>query len=200
MNLSSSQLLMGRCPRNILISCDSVQKLGEHDSETAKKHLNAEKQKQKTYHDQRKGAKDLQPFSEGSNIRMSPLPGSTSWKPGTIVERHDKPRSYIVYSDGRVYQRNGKHLRPSTQNANVENSFDQDDFREINVPVHTSLSRDRAILPARQTPPLPAQPVSSARGTPATIIRENTSSASLGSPAKTMRSGRQVIPPKRLAL
>ena len=33
-NLSPSQLLMGRRPRNILPSCDSVLKPREHDSET----------------------------------------------------------------------------------------------------------------------------------------------------------------------
>ena len=169
---------MGRRPRNILPSCDSVLKPREHDSETVKKHFNAEKQKQKTYYDQRKGAKDLQPLSEGSNIRMSPLPASTSWKSGTVVERHAKPRSYIVRSGGRVYRRNRKHLRPSTQNATVKNSFDQDDFGEINVPVHTWVSRDHAVSPARLTPTPPAEPVSPARGTPDTIIRENTSSAS----------------------
>ena len=131
---------------------------------------------------------------------MSPLPGSTSWNSGTVVERHSKPRSYIMRRGGRVYRRNRKHLQPSTQNTNVEKSFDQDDFWEINGPDHTWVSCDCAVSPSKLTQTPRAQPVSPAHGIPDTIIRENTSSASLGSPAKTTRSGRHVIPPKRLDL
>ena len=186
LNFSPSQLLMGRRPRNILPSSDSVLRPKGHDSDLVKRHFNAEKQKQKMYYDQCKGAKDLQPLSEGTSVRMSPLPGSTSWKPGTVIEKHDKPRSYIVRSGERVYRRYRKHLRLSTQSANSGNSFDQDDFGEISLPDRMSTSGDLA----EQQPPKSTIPTNLPdRGT------LDSSATILGSPLKVTRSYRHVIPP-----
>ncbi|KAH3888824.1 hypothetical protein DPMN_012863 [Dreissena polymorpha] len=48
-----------------------------------------------------------------------------TWTPATVVEKHDKPRSYIVESDtGQKYRRNRRHLKPTK--ATFKNSFVED--------------------------------------------------------------------------
>lgn len=176
LNMSPAQLLMGRRPRNILPSCTDILKPREHNTEVVKRHFNQEKQRQKLYYDRKKGVKELQPLSIGSDIRMSPLPGSKSWTPGTVVKRYDKPRSYVVRSGGRLYRRNRKHLRLSTEIANKGN--DQEDLGEL----------PNDILP---------RPTMSSN-TPPTVSSDIDSGESDRSPKYVTRSGRRVIPPKKL--
>ena len=90
------------------------------NTESVKKHFNLEKDKQKFYYDNKKGVKELPPLNSDTNILMSPLPGTKSWLPGTVVQPYGLPRSYVVKHGNRIYRRNRKHLRQSTKSANIE--------------------------------------------------------------------------------
>ena len=201
LQLSPSQLLMGRRPRNILPSSNSVLKPKEHSTETVKRHFDAEKQRQKMYHDQRKGAKELQPLSEGANVRISPLPGSKSWKPGIVVEPSDKPRSYIVRSGNRIYRRNRRHLRSSTDRANSGGKQDQDDSFEAPDSTQVPFSANRDVSVSSGDSRL-CEDSGTAAGTNSPFqTRSGAGTTASTSPQfQTTRSGRQVVPPKRLDL
>ena len=60
-----------------------------------------------------KGARDLQELDEEDQVRMQPFKlGDKEWKKGTVLKKVGI-RSYAVESDGQVYVRNGRHLRPA---------------------------------------------------------------------------------------
>ena len=119
-NLSPSQLLMGRRLRNTLPISKELLKPSADNTESVKKHFNLGKNKQKSYYDHKKGVKELPPLNSDTNIRRSPLPGTKSWLSGTVVQPYGLPRSYVVKHGNRIYIRNRKHLRQSTESANIE--------------------------------------------------------------------------------
>ena len=82
LNLSPSQLLMGRRLRNTLPMSKELLKPSTDNTESVKKYFNHEKDKQKFYYDHKRGVKRLPPLDSGANIRMSPLPGMKTWVPG----------------------------------------------------------------------------------------------------------------------
>ena len=94
-SLSPAQLLMGRRPRNLLPASKEVLKPKLVNHQHVKIQLDHQKQRQKLYYDQRRGVKELKPLSEGQSVRMSPNPNLNNkgkWTPGTVVDKHDKPR------------------------------------------------------------------------------------------------------------
>ena len=102
----------------MLPASKEVLKPNSVDHKAVKTHFDHQKQRQKLYYDQRRGAKDLVPLCEGQNVRISTNSQNTAWKPGVVVKKHDKPRSYVVRSENRLYRRNRKHLRMATEEAN----------------------------------------------------------------------------------
>ncbi|XP_013407625.2 uncharacterized protein K02A2.6-like [Lingula anatina] len=66
-NLSPSQLLMGRRPRNTLPAARNLLKPQAYNQREVKRHFSQEKLKQKHYYDQRKGAKELKAFNPGEH-------------------------------------------------------------------------------------------------------------------------------------
>ncbi len=57
------------------------------------------------------------------------LTADSHWQPAVVVEKHEKPRSYLVQmQDGEIYRRNRKHLlkkkETSLQNSHIQDSFD----------------------------------------------------------------------------
>ena len=193
LNLSPSQLLMGRRPRNVLPASKELLKPSSDNTETVKKHFNKEKTKQKFYYDHRKGAKELPPLESSTNIRMSPLPGTKSWVPGTVVEPYGKPRSYIVKSGNRLYRRNRKHLRTSTESANKER--ETTGFIDPYVPSPPSnLNTENVTSPRAEIDPNDT----STRNTSATDTGKSLTET-VKPPVKT-RSGRSVKPPQKLNL
>lgn len=57
------------------------------------------------------------------------LRAENRWQPAIVVEKHEKPRSYLVQTqDGNVYRRNQKHLLKTKeslfQNSHIQDSFD----------------------------------------------------------------------------
>lgn len=169
---------MNRRPRNVLPASDDVLKPTLYDSNKVKQHMDAQKVKQKHFYDQRKGVKELSPLEEGTLIRMK-TPNSKTLSPGTVVNKTDKPRSYIVESNGRLYRRNRKHLRRTTKPANEKQSVpyqEVEDFNNIEVP---NVENPTIVLDDNVV--LNSEPKQSTAGI-------------------TTRSGREVKQPKRLDL
>lgn len=44
------------------------------------------------------------------------------WKEGEIIKKHETPRSFVVRSEGRIYRRNTKHIRPFNKTNNAVES------------------------------------------------------------------------------
>ena len=192
-NLSPSQLLMGRRLRNTLPMSKELLKPSTDNTESVKKHFNLEKDKHKFYCDHKRGVKELPPFDNGTNIRMSLLPRTKSWVPGTVVEPYGLPRLYIVKHGNRVYRRNRKHLKMPTESANreLEREPDISDRFIPSTTSNTSVGNGQQ-LRSEETPRETSTgngPGNSAVKSPATNMGK--------SPIRT-RSGRAVKPPQRL--
>lgn len=123
-NLSPSQLLMGRRPRNILPTANELLKPQSHDTVRVKNLFDEQKQDQKFYHDRRRGVRELSPLQDGAAVRISG--GDVPWKPGIVVGKYEKPRSYVVRSGNQLYRRNRKHLRACSETANRETVDDSE--------------------------------------------------------------------------
>ncbi|CAC5402862.1 unnamed protein product [Mytilus coruscus] len=140
-DLSPSQLLIGRRPRNTLPASRKLLKPNMHNSINVKRHFDREKEKQNVfYYDKRRGVKELPSLNNNCAVRMTPLPGSKEWKPGTIVKRSDKPRSDIERrsdsENNRLCRRNHRHLRTSTTTASkdINRETSSDNFEFDNLP------------------------------------------------------------------
>ena len=118
-NLSPAQLLMGRRPRNTLPASEDLLKPTTPDLRKVKQHFNAQKAKQKFYYDRRRGVKELLPLENGTTVRME-TPGSKSLSSGIVVQKANKPRSYLVKSKRRLYRRNRVHLHKSNETVQDE--------------------------------------------------------------------------------
>jgi len=123
-NLSPSQLLMGRRPRNILPTANELLRPQSHDMARVKNHFDEQKQDQKFYYDRRRGVRELSPLQDGTAVRISR--GDVPWKPGVVVAKYEKPRSYVVRSGNQLYRRNRKHLRACSESANRDTVDDSE--------------------------------------------------------------------------
>ncbi|KAL5009964.1 hypothetical protein ScPMuIL_012269 [Solemya velum] len=105
---------MGRRPRNLLPSSEDVLKPAADNTRRVKQHFDHQKQRQKFYHDHKKGVKELPIIKPGTPVAIK-HPDLKPWVQGTVINRHEKPRSYVV-SDGRhLYRRNRRHIRQSPE-------------------------------------------------------------------------------------
>ncbi|XP_052809379.1 uncharacterized protein K02A2.6-like [Mya arenaria] len=157
-NLSPAQVLMGRRPRNLLPASKAVLKPSSVDPNTDKTHLDHQKQRQKLYYDQRRGAKELVLLQNGQNVRISPNPNSQNpgkWTPGIVVEKHDKPRSFVVQSGNRLYRRNRKHLRLATEGANNTAQWSGPDDTPTQTTAETPSSAPNSPAPNPKVPDEP---------------------------------------------
>ncbi|EFA13099.1 hypothetical protein TcasGA2_TC012968 [Tribolium castaneum] len=64
--------------------------------------------KTKKYYD--RNARDLPSLSKNQSVLVKT---GRIWKPGKVVDKHEKPRSYIVQTESSFIRRNRKDLRPS---------------------------------------------------------------------------------------
>jgi len=87
-----------------------------------KEKLSAQHSKLKQHYD--KGSKTLMPLSPDQTVRIETSQGFD--RVGRILRPADRPRSYIIESEGRIIERNRRHLRPApepfTQPDNDEDS------------------------------------------------------------------------------
>lgn len=189
-DLSPSQLLMGRRPRNTLPASKDVLKPNSHNPLAVKRHFDREKEKQKFYYDKRRGVKELPPLNTESAVRMTPLPGTKKWIPGTVTKHYNKPRSYVVQSDDpgnhRLYRRNRKHLRTSTRTASKE--YDRDISSD-----NFANDDQNDIQPNEHKPNNTASDTNTSRSVVSVANRNNHSDM-------TTRSGRRIKKPERLDL
>ena len=86
-NLSLSQLSMGRRLRTTLpITCGLLE-LEAHNIKEIRARIKYGKEKLKNYHD-RRGTKELPPLKPGDFVRVKPETGSKEWKAATVVQQH----------------------------------------------------------------------------------------------------------------
>lgn len=174
---------MGRRPRNILPSSCELLKPRTQSPKVVTEHFDSQKQTQKFYYDRRRGVKDLRPLPNGTDVRITN--GNKPWAPGVVVSKYDKPRSYLVRSGNRMYRRNRKHIRVTSEQAN--RAYVPDEFTEIvpdTTPNPVFPEVDKSALPNidRSVSPMRAKPVQSE-----------------AEPYVT-RSGRSVVKPDKLNL
>lgn len=68
-------------------------------------------------------------LSEGESVRIQQ--GKRDWCGGTLLAKHEQPRSYIVKTnDGRIFRRNSHHIRATKANIPSESDtqFDENEF------------------------------------------------------------------------
>ena len=104
-DLSPAQMFMGRRLKTALPMATEL--LKPENTKTIKEKLRMRQQSQKKYHDMRssKGLKSLEP---GQNVAIL---HDKKWIPGTVLNKHPTPRSYVVEtSSGSKLRRNRQHI------------------------------------------------------------------------------------------
>lgn len=164
---------------------DSLLQPASANQQDVSKYLKKMKEDQKKHHD-RHAHSELKEIQPGTKVRMQAWTDSREWKPATVVRHHHTPMSYVVQADdGRNYCRNRRHLRvcpaPGPRSLNAEHFLD---------------GSERHNLPGDQTEQ-PAPPVS-----PVIPSQHHNYERPEGdnSEAYVIRSGREVLKPKRLDL
>uniref|UniRef100_A0A8C5Q6Q9 Gypsy retrotransposon integrase-like protein 1 n=1 Tax=Leptobrachium leishanense TaxID=445787 RepID=A0A8C5Q6Q9_9ANUR len=180
---SPAQLLMGRQPRNCLLTARLLLAPAAYDPVNVKRRLDRNKCIQKFYYDRKRASGPHAELKPGDEVRMQPHPGSNRWSPGVVVRSHNAPRFYIVNSGNREYRRNIQHLRKSTPAANdSRHRLVDDHWAESLEPVSAEEpeSVDHASSPQESAPAIqPAEEM-------------------LPNGQDTTRLGRVVKPPDRL--
>ena len=104
---SPAQRLFGRRTKTLLPTAGRL--LAQPEFDTTSQLLHTQKNKQAFYYNN--GSKELQPLDPGSTVRIHPPKYSQRWTQAT-VDKQVGVRSYqVITDDGRVYRRNGRHLR-----------------------------------------------------------------------------------------
>ena len=170
---------MGRRLRNTLPASKELLRPGTHDTQKVKRHSDEQKAKQKFYYDHRRGVKELPPLDKGAPVHISPLPGTNNWLPGKVATHYNKPRSYVVQAGNRLYRRNWKHLRVSTELANATRD-DEDTDLHVDTPPPDPLHGAEYSTQANTSTQFPKQETSTSR--------------------YVTRSGRRVVAPQKLDL
>ena len=83
-DLSPSQLSMGRRLRTTLPIVRGLLEPETHSTQKIKARMKHGKDKQKYYHD-RQGTKELPPLKSGDHVRVKPEPGLKEWRAATVV-------------------------------------------------------------------------------------------------------------------
>ena len=125
------------------------------------------------YYNKRHGVRDSESFEPDAAVRIK-IDGEKRWKPATVTEKHEKPRSYMVATEeGKILRRNSKHIM-SSQRTGCDVTLPSAEDRDPNT--HTTPSVETKATPHIQDDPKPKD-----------------------SPVVT-RSGRRIIKPKKLDL
>ena len=204
-DLSPAQLLMGRRPRNLLPTSKNLLQPKEINLRDLKESSEKQRADSAKYYNAKAG-KDLPPLHPGDPVRMVPLPGTNKWLPATIIRKHDTPKSYVVESDGKLYRRNTRDLRKSTEAANKPHNQPADKGTTPRpVPVSqqsptlpAALQRDPNIEQTKQTSP--QTPIPAAPDPPPDQIKADRAPEMTSQPHYKTRSGRVSKPPSRLIM
>uniref|UniRef100_A0A8C9UY15 Gypsy retrotransposon integrase-like protein 1 n=1 Tax=Scleropages formosus TaxID=113540 RepID=A0A8C9UY15_SCLFO len=107
--LSPAQLLMGRRLKTKLPTSTTL--LTPEGNWQIKEKLNHRQAKQKCYYDRH--TQQLPEIAPGDNVRLRQ---GQVWKPATVLNKHECPRSFIVRtSEGKTYRRNRRHLMKTNE-------------------------------------------------------------------------------------
>ena len=117
-DLSPSQLCMGRRLRTTLPIVQELLKPEVYNSREIKNRMKDAKQRQKYYYDRRR-TKEQPCLKPGDHIRVRPDPGSREWRAATVVQDHTSPRSYVVDTGGQKIRRNRVALRTDTEKSYI---------------------------------------------------------------------------------
>ena len=99
-------------------------------SEGIREKLAQRQQKQKCQYD--KGAKPLPDVEPGDNVRYQV---DRSWKPATVIKKHDSPRSYYIRThQGTVIRRNRYHLKRTNEAVSTPDNIIDDEYSTGNQP------------------------------------------------------------------
>ena len=118
-DLSPSQLSMGRRLRTNLPMARSLLEPEAHNRNDIRRRLRHVKEKQTHYYN-RNGTKELVPLKPGEHVRIRPEPGTKLWRQATVVDHHSSPRSYIVDVGNQRLRRNRVALRLDARESTVE--------------------------------------------------------------------------------
>lgn len=112
MNYSPAQLVQSRNLRTDLPMHVNKSK-PELCVDVESQHKNKQN-KTKTFYD--KTAKQRPDFEQNQNVLFK---NNKQWHSGKILNKHHTPRSYVIeHSDGTIFRRNTRHLRPLLQRTN----------------------------------------------------------------------------------
>ena len=200
-NLSPAQLLMGRRPKNTLPCNCALLTPSQYDHHLMRSHLDAQKEKQKHYHD-KPSMSGLPPLQPGVSVGMLPNPEARHCIPVVVEACHNSPRSYMVRTPNNVYRCNRLHLRRVPHSANVG-------LVQSQPPSRFSPSQDVRDLPdstSQQVTPVEnccQSPNPSEQAPESQSLPTVSSPRAAASPKDTKfitRSGRAVNPPRHLDL
>lgn len=157
--LSPAEMLMGRLLRTILPQKTTLLKPKFPTHDTLRK-LSQAKAKQKEYYD--RTARKLPSLTPNQPVFVQM--GHRDWTPGTVVQKLDTPRSYIVKTaNGSELRRNRIHIRPnhtsnSPETEQMTPKASEDGDEETNKQTES---------PRKQTPTVPnISPTSTSTSTP----------------------------------
>ena len=105
---SPAELIMGRKMRTTLPIASENLKPKWPDHDKVKVNDQQAKENNAYYHD--RGSRPLPPLRVGDTVRMKTSHDKTWSEPGTVIQQHDTPRSYIVSTPSGTYRRNRSHL------------------------------------------------------------------------------------------
>lgn len=105
MNYSPAQLLQNRILRSNLPMHEK--KFNPSLCKDVPDQLKKKQEKMKEYYD--RTAKQRNTFHNKQKVLFI---NNNKWQCGQIINKHETPRSFVIQSNGRVYRRNTKHVRP----------------------------------------------------------------------------------------
>lgn len=144
---SPAEMLFNRCIRSCLPRTSATLQV---QPPSAPETSTVYQQKQKQYYD--RSARALKPLTEGERVLVRTGHDQT-WEPGTIVSKHDLPRSYWVDNGNSVVRRNRVHLKP---NHTPREPLDlHDETTTENSPDSPNTAIDTASEPVTPTTPTP---------------------------------------------
>ena len=130
MELSPAQRNLGRRTRTLLPMTAALLTPKGIDVSLEKKKKRLKNLKSAWYYD--KGAKDLQPLSEGDVVRIQPTTlGDKTWKRGIVQNRLDE-RSYEVETEFGIVRRNRQQLKKTN-----ECTHDNQNVNADSAPLHS---------------------------------------------------------------
>ncbi|XP_061173501.1 uncharacterized protein LOC133182663 [Saccostrea echinata] len=145
--LSPAQMFLGRRLKTELPTASLLLSAATSSSDL-KMRMETRKTKQKVYFDRHAG-RELRPLESGEKIVMK---HGNDWIPGNVMNKHSN-RSYLVKtSDGTIYRRNRKHIRPTAAEFKRYQDSKEPEISDSSNLTITKESSDEILPKAGSTP------------------------------------------------